>query len=322
MTITLFVGDCTEELADSAKQFDNTAYLIDFSNFDRYLKSSDGNITAYTSAADLPKISKDRAVFYEVLKKADKIYYRPPQRWSDYDPEFAFHSQQRLTEYFLFLIDQERHNVDGLDLMPYARTPYLSLQDTRVGNQSQLWIAGCSFTAGVGVNENERYAVKVAEIFGGKFSDLSKSGSSIEHAADQILRSDIRKNDTVVWTLTSEYRAPYWDRAAQEALGINSHSLKQKKNASKADDVTDETRLYKAVISFNQVANFCTKIGARLVAVPNLICTEELQLLLGTHPCYYQLPYQTFYLDIGSDGEHPGPKHHQWHADQIIKILT
>lgn len=321
MTITLFVGDCTEELADAAKKFDNSAHLIDFSNFDSYLESSDDNITAYTSAADLPKISKDRAVFYEILKKADKIYYRPPQRWSDHDPEFSPISQQRLTEFFLHLTNQEKHNVDGLNLTPYACTPYLSLQDTRINNESQLWIAGCSFTAGIGVNENERYAVKVAQLFGGKFSDLSKSASSMEYSADQILRSDIRKNDTVVWTLTSEYRAPYWDRDAQEALGINSHSLKVKKT-TKADDVTDETRLYKAIISFNQVANFCTKIGARLVAVPNLICTEQLLLLLSTHPCYYQLPYQTKYIDIGNDGEHPGPKHNQWYADQIKKILT
>ena len=319
MTVNLFVGDCTEYLSISAKEFEKTSYLVDFSNFEQYLKLSNVNITVYTSAADLPKISKDRAVFYEVLQKADQIYYRPPTRWSDYDPEFSLQNQQQLTEYFLYLVNQEKCNVNGLNLESYTSSPYLALQTQRIDNQSQLWIAGCSVAAGVGVEFNKKYAVSVAQNFNGKFLDLSMGGSSLEFAADQILRSDIRSGDTVVWGLTSEYRAPYWDRTNQRVATINNHTFDYCRT-NKADDITDETRLYKSVISFNQVANFCTKVDAKLIAVP-LVCSEALQLLLNNHESYYQLPYQPKFIDLGTDNLHPGPKQHQWYADHINKII-
>jgi hypothetical protein len=290
MTINLFVGDCTEYLSVIATEFDKTAYLLEFSNFDQYLKSSDVDITVYTSASDLPKISKDRAVFYEVLQKADNIYYRPPIRWSDYDLEFSLQNQQQLTEYFLYLIDREKHNVNGLDLSAYISTPYLSLKNQRTNEDPQLWTAGCSITAGNSVSIDEKYTTIISHTFGNKFLDLSKNGSSLEFAADQILRSDIRSGDTVVWGLTTEYRAPYWDRTTQTVESINHYTYNYKRT-NKADDIADETRLYKSAICFNQVENFCTKIGARLIAVP-ILCSESLQLLLHHHKCYYQLPYQ------------------------------
>jgi hypothetical protein len=319
MTITLFVGDCTEDLSVAAKEFDKTAYLLDFSNFDQYLKLPNNTVTVYTSASDLPKISNNRSVFYEVLQKADKIYYRPPRQWSDYTPEFSLHSQQQLTEYFLYLVNQEKHNVNGLDLSAYTSTPYLARQDQRVSNDRQLWIAGCSITSGIGVKFDEKYPVKIAQSFNGKFSDLSLPGSSLEFAADQILRSDIRDGDTVVWGLTSEYRASYWNRKTQRMASINSQTFDHSKT-NKADDIADETRLYKAAISFNQVTNFCTKIGARLIAVP-ILCSESLQLLLHHHKCYYQLPYRPEYIDLGTDNLHPGPKQHQWYANHIDIII-
>jgi len=320
MTINLFVGDSTRDLSVAAKEFDKTAYLLDFSNFKKYLELRDGSITVYTSAADLPKMERDRAVFYEVLQKADQIYYRPPAVWSDHDPEFSLHNQQQLTEYFLYLINREKNNVDGLDLSSYVSTPYLKLLGQRICNEPQLWVTGCSITAGVGIKFEERYAVKISQNFNNMFTDLSQPGASLEFSADQILRSDIKKGDTVVWGLTSEYRAPSWDRSNQKVKTINGYNFYTVKIKNKANDITDETRLYKAVVSFNQVANFCNKIGARLIAVP-VVCSEALQLLIKDHACYYQLPYRPGFIDLGTDNEHPGPEQHQWYADQISKII-
>ena len=156
-------------------------------------------------------------------------------------------------------------------------------------DQAQLWIAGCSVTAGVGVNPDQRFAVLIAENFGGQFVDLAKGGSSIEFATDQILRSNIRNGDWVIWGLTSEYRALIWDRKSDQDASFTSYTFDYKRT-NKADDVVDETRLYKAVISYSQVENFCKKVGAHLIAVP-IICSEALQLLLHDHDSYYQLPY-------------------------------
>ena len=105
----------------------------------------------------------------------------------------------------------------------------------------------------------------------------------------------------------------------EQCFSINSYNFDYKRT-NRADDIADETRLYLATISFHQVANFCEKIGAKLMAVP-ILCSEALQLILHNNPNYYQIPYMVNFLDMGTDGEHPGPKQHQWYADQISKII-
>ncbi len=321
MSITLFVGDCDSTVAEQATGFDPSAYLVDFSNYKKFLEQDSLEVTAYTSLADLPKITETESVFYQVLQKADVIYYCPPKKWSDYTDEFALQNMQQLTEYFLYLMHRQKNNVQGLALLKYKKNSYLKLQSKRKSNdQAQLWIAGCSVTAGVGVDPDQRFAVLIAENFGGQFVDLAKAGSSIEFAADQILRSDIRNGDWVIWGLTSEYRALIWDQKSDQGTSINSCTFDYKRT-NKADDIVEETRLYKAVISYSQVENFCQKIGARLIAIP-IICSEALQLMLHDHECYYQIPYMPCFLDLGSDNLHPGPKHHQWIAEQINYFIA
>ena len=70
----------------------------------------------------------------------------------------------------------------------------------------------------------------------------------------------------------------------------------------------------------HQVVNFCSKISARLILLP-IICSEQLQMLVCDLDEYYQLPYQTKFLDFGADGIHPGPTQHQIWADIIYKHL-
>ena len=321
MTINLFVGDCTSELADHAKKFSADAYLVDFSNFEKFLNldSQNRDVTAYTSFADLPKISADRAVFYEVLQQADKIYYAPPDKWSDYTLEFSLQNQKQITEYFLYLVNFKKNNVIGIDLTAYMNPGYLNLKNYRSSEHAQLWVSGCSVTAGVGVSDHEKYPSLLADQYNLLWTDLSQPGSSIEFQADQILRSDIQKNDIVLWGLTSEYRATVWSEKNKRIGFLNAHKF-DRHRTNQADDVCDETRVYKAITSVKQVINFCNKIEARLILVP-ILCTEHLQLMLHHEPTYYQLPYSTKPIDIGNDGEHPGVRQHQLYAEEIGKIF-
>lgn len=319
MSVTLFVGDCTKDLARHATSFNSSAFLVDFDNYKKFLTHSESNLVAYTSFADLPKITNKECVFYQVLNHADKIHYHPPEIWSDHSDEFSLQNMQQITEYFLYLINSEKKNVQGLDLSKYNSTPYLKLQDIRKINQRQLWLAGCSVSAGVGVEPNQRYAQIIADRFNLRVSDLSRGGSSLEFAADQILRSDIQKDDVVLWGLTSEYRALIWNRKTSLSSSINPYNFDYH-YTNRADDIADETRLFKAVTCYFQVRNFCQKVGATLIAIP-ILCSEALQLLLHSDEYYYQLPYSPCYLDVGSDNSHPGPKQHQWYAEQINNIL-
>lgn len=308
MTITLFVGDSDYNLAEQAQKKDPLAFLIDHANYKKFLKTNYvEDVTVYTSFADLPKISSTDAVFFEVLKKADNIVYCPPLKWSDHSVDFGWNSNQEITEYFLYHIKLTKNNVQELDLTSYHDSSYLRLVETRKAVDGQLWIAGCSVAHGVGVLDHEKFGTLISNKLNLSVSHLTQGGSSIEWAKDQILRSDIRKGDTVIWGLTQEVRAP---KAVNEKIIAESDP----------DILLDETSLYRAVTSVHQVVNFCRKISARLVLLP-ILCSEKLQMLICDLDEFYQVPYQTKPLDFGTDNLHPGPAQHRSWADMLYKHL-
>lgn len=308
MSITLFVGDNNQELADTAKNYDSTAFLVDNKNYKKFLESDHSNqITGYTSSADLPKITDNRSIFFDVLSKADKIFYCPPVKWSDATKEFSWNSQQRFTEYYLNCINLEKNNVHGLDLTPYAHSSYLDLVETRQTDNPCLWITGCSSSLGVGVELNQRYGQLIADKIGYPVYHLTERGASIEWSADQILRSDIRKGDIVVWGLTTEFRGP---------RALNGKVVRE----NNPDALLSETRLYKAITSVHQVVNFCRAVGCQLVMFP-IITSENLQLMLHSVEEYIQLPYHIGYLDLGNDGIHGGTLQHLTWANHVLKRI-
>jgi len=311
MTITVFAGDSDQSIADRAKQHSPDAFLIDHSNFEKFLNSSSiENIIIYTAHSDLPKITKNRCVLYEVLNKADIIYYSPPQVWSDSNRDFFSASdQQSLTLFFLSIINGQKNNVVNLDLSDYTNNFYISLVDRRKTQSKVLWSAGCSVAHGATIDKNQRYAKLISDKINRPLIDLSKGGSSIEFAADQLLRSDICKNDIVVWGLTEETRYTVWN-------SVSNHSVPGERNIQSLN----ETRTYKSLISVHQVVNFCSKVGAKLILLP-IICSEKFCLLLSDLEEFYQLPYQTKFIDYGSDGLHPGPLQHKKYADFLINII-
>jgi len=310
MTITVYVGDNDESIAVLARQNSPDAFLVEHLNFEQFLKTNKKNITVYTSLSDLPKITNDRAVLYEILNKADVIYYAPPKKWSDQETDFFSNtSKQSLTLFFLFLINNQKNNVVNLDLSDYTDNQYIFLESHRTNQTQSIWSAGCSIAHGVGIDPDFRYAKLVSTVTNLPLIDLSKGGSSIEHAADQILRSNIRKDEIVIWGLTEETRHVVW----------NSNTKKSAAGEHNVYTLT-ETRIYKSLISVHQVVNFCSKIGAKLILLP-IICSENFCLLLSELDEFYQLPFQTKFIDYGSDNLHPGPMQHKMYADFCLKII-
>jgi hypothetical protein len=312
MTITVFVGDSDEFIAQAAQKHNANAYLVDHKNYQRFLDTTfHHDVTVYTAHSDLPKITKNRAVLYEILNKADIIHYAPPKSWSDQATDTYRHtSQQSLTLYFLSLTNSIKKNVVNLDVTAYQKNNYVLLKDIRHSDKKTLWSAGCSIAAGYGVDKSQRYANLISEATGLDLVDLSLGSSGIEYSADQILRSDIRQHDVVIWGITEETRFSEW----------NSNEQRVRPGNRSATTLT-ETQIYKSTISVNQVANFCTKIGANLIMIP-IICSENFCLLLSGLPNFYQLPYQTKFVDVGSDGLHPGPMQHQKYADFLLNVVN
>jgi hypothetical protein len=161
----------------------------------------------------------------------------------------------------------------------------------------------------VGVSNHEKFSMLVSDKLQIPLVSLTMGGSSIEWSNDQLIRSDIRRGDIVIWGLTSESRTPKWSMAEMRCIP----------NTSKKSKISN-TRLYKAVISVHQVINYCNKIGAKLIIMP-LICSEELRMHFNNIDVFHQLPYSISMLDIGTDGIHPGRMQHREWADACINII-
>jgi hypothetical protein len=314
--LTLFVGDNTHELADYAN-LHGVSVLATNANYKKIIEQSKTkNIVAHTSFSDIGKVTKTESPFYTLLLAADLIEYHPPERWSDHSDTYQLHNMQRITEYYLYDVNLLKKNVTGLTLDHWTKNiKYLQLADTRKTTGQNLWISGCSISHGVGIDPNQRYGQLLADSLQLPVNFLTKGGSGIEWAADQLLRSDIQKNDIVVWGLTSEFRAAEWDSTKHSVKNINPYDFEASESGSLAI-VSEENRLYKALIAINQVENFCIKIGVKLILFP-LLASESLRLHLSNNRCYNENPYLARFVDIGNDGEHPGPKQHQCWADVI-----
>jgi hypothetical protein len=312
----LFVGDVDDSVRNRAVEYDPSAFLIDSSNLDRVMKSNMVDLVAYTSFADLPKITETRNVFLELLDLAEEIYYISPSRWSDHTDAFDHWSNQRITEYFLSEIDRKKKNVHGLELPSWKNNQYLSLVDKRRGNTRQLWVSGCSIAHGSGVKPQEKFGSLLAGKLDMPASFLTKGGSGIPWAADQILRSDMRSGDILVWGVTSEYRFCVWDRKLYQ---YNPYNFKASEDRSISTNL--ENMVYRAVTSIHQVSNFCQKSNVLLILLP-IISSETIRLIFHDCPDWYDPGYQIGSIDYGTDKIHPGPKQHSLWADFCYNIIV
>ena len=311
--ITLFVGDVGEYLAKIALQHSNSAKLITAKNY-KNIRAG----TYYTSIGDLKTDKK----FESVLKQADVIIYSPPHTWSN-------EQGKRPTEYWLTVVrafeDKKVINADHLKL-PLLDI-FLKLVDQRKTELPQLWIAGCSITHGVGVEKSERYGKLLADRLNQPVSFLTDPGSSIPWAADQILRSDLRPGDTVVWGLTSMGRITWWqDNKHVWHINISTYQTTPELDEHvRITRIWEQDRAYDGISKIYQVINFCAKKKVKLYLAGILIDLRKYSLHLDNFVPFYsgiKEAEDNQFLDIGTDIErHPGPLTHQWYADKILEKI-
>jgi hypothetical protein len=318
MTINLYIGGNNRELADTAGSVDSRAFLIDHSNCREFLNSPPtSDVTVYTSLADLPKLSENNNVLYDLLDLADNIYYCPPSVWS-------YAEMQDFTEKILREFKQQKNNVYNLDISKYSAELITELVDGRKTANQQLWISGCSISHGVGVTQETRYGQLIADSLGLPVSFLTAGGSSIPWAIDQIVRSDVCANDIVVLGLTEEFRFPYWTKdKTLWHIGWShrnfSNLLPLTNLSSSIIDklITDDNCVYQSVIRIYQLVNFCRKLNVKLLIV-GILSSTELALYLNSIPEFKH--YRNFkspkaFFDLGTDNLHPGTLQHQLYAD-------
>lgn len=189
-----------------------------------------------------------------------------------------------------------------------------------------LFAAGCSFTKGTGVPADQRYISIVSESLELPMIDLSEPGASIPYAADKILRSDVRAQDTVVWGISSLPRISIFDGTKENCYTLSDyHNLISDRRYWSIDYFDSETAAFVAVQSIERVKNFCDKIDARLLLV-NFLETSWIPLLYRDDPRFLDLHKDVYdsgndwhFADIGDDGIHPGILQHQRYANAILE---
>jgi len=207
---------------------------------------------------------------------------------------------------------------------------FLKLKSERQTDSPQLWIVGCSFSHGTGVTPDERYGQLIANELNSPVSFLTEPGSSVGWAADQILRSDIKKDDIVIWGLTGSARFPFLDDT-DKFHHINRHSFNRTndvKHYFKENILISNHMIYESITSIEQVHNFLNKISAKfiLAIMPCNIPYHDIKIYeyvsnLDFAIVLYDIHNYTF-LDKGSDNNHPGILHHKWYASELLKFFN
>lgn len=303
--INIWIGDVGEYLAQQVN--DTSAKFICQDNVDTIEHG-----TYFTSLGDFNNIED----FVRVLNCATSLTYCPPEQWSHKD-------LKKWTEFYLCFFSS-RKPVYGLEHIEKYKNlqSMLALSDVRKTEESQLWVVGCSVSHGVGIETSQRYGALVANKLKKEISFLTRPGSSIIWAADQILRSDIRKDDIVIWGLTTWERFSYYNDEVQH---ISAADYPGFHNTVPLELITSEHQVYTNLKAIHQVLNFCNKMQAKIIFAGILVHYSELKYVIHL-PNFIQFRHASTvknnsYIDLGTDGCHPGPLTHQWYADEILSIF-
>ena len=258
--------------------------------------------TVYTSLGDLP----DRSALLDLINGATEVLYHPWILNGDlrHQTELTMFESGRKIKYF--------HNSNP-DTDPII--------DTRRGNHPQMFAAGCSMTVGFGVDIDQRWSTLVSKHFNIDYTSLCWGGASIIWAGDQILRSDIRADDIVIWGLTHVNRYPIVHNKVKHHINPQNYT-DHAQHLFDIDFFDSETLLNWSVNSVRQCYNFCQKIGAELLVLDFASGLSFRSYLPQDLDCIaFTDIHEKKFLDFGTDNIHPGPKTHQHYADTVINYI-
>ncbi len=314
----LYVGDTGEYLSFEAKKDSSSATLVTSSNYKKFLSATSG--VFYTSLGDI----NDPKKFTDILLGADQVIYSPHERWSDagtiVDARFTCETE---TKEFLYQLSWvTKKPVKNLPLNVNA-TDFSNLTNIkqRVSERPQMWNTGCSITAGNGVKPNERYGEVLAGELGLPLKVLAYEGASISWAGDQILLSDVKQGDIVVWGITSPGRYSYVLHNQKfyhtNAMFYLNYPLMEQ--IVDIDWLDSPNNVFEAFNKINQVQNFCNKAGAKLYMI-GFLTTDQMDKELSKRDNY--IACKDPWIDKGTDNMHPGIKQHSKFARVLKELIN
>jgi hypothetical protein len=200
----------------------------------------------------------------------------------------------------------------------------------RPSDEPIVWLAGCSISHGVAVDSTQRFGHLVSDELNMTPVYITQPGTSIEWSANQILRSDIRPGDKVVWGVTGINRYCYYveDGSIQNISWFYYKLNPAFQKIIHERRLTDINLAYKASDYIHQVTNFLKKIGSvdycMIWVMPKnqkdqtevfLKLTQDVpKFILG-------MPESNRFIDFGTDNQHPGPMQHKSYAEKVLSVL-
>lgn len=307
----LYIGNIKSAFAQKVKQIDPNAVLITENNLFKI-----GDIpTAYTCVGDLGGHAWT-VEFKNLLDSSTNITYIPPVD-NDTTDDLTDNDHTKL------LLENYRittgRSITGLDDFVNAyNKSFLKLHSQRKTSSKQIWVVGCSNTNGVGyVDINERYGNLLSNELNLPATFLSKNGSSIEWATDQILRADIQSGDIVFWGITHNSRFAYHSR--EELLHVNPYSINKNIPIARLDDFD---LIYHNVKSIHQVIKKCQQQNIELFMLDILPNTALKPFLYKLENYDVGVDYCGKFVDFGRDGEHAGPEQHKIFAKKFLTMYN
>lgn len=204
------------------------------------------------------------------------------------------------------------------------------IKNSRPSDDAVLWIAGCSITFGTGLLPDQN---TWGNLLGKKLEmpkiNLAKPGTSIFWSADQILRSDIKSGDIVVWGLTNGGRIEVSKNWKFDSATVkNYYALMDKSNQYwKLDYFDSQTQTLQIIHNILHVINFCEKIGARLY-LANMLDTSWVGVAFHNLKNFIDLTHDlqivesnVKFIDVGSDNLHPGPLQHYQYFEKLYNLI-
>jgi hypothetical protein len=283
------------------------------SNFNKVIDSNLPN-DYVTSVADLHindlKIAIDSAGKIELVGDICNL--------SDYKNLGEFQWPTGHLYYTLYKVKYKVSNFNFLTKLSYK----FLIKDRPTANPI-LWISGCSITYGVGVKPEETYGSNLAKKLNIPMINHAYGGQSIFWAVDKLLRSDIKKGDTVILGVTDLIRYEYctddWELYSRP---ITSPDYLEFIDLDYFDSPTHILKISRYIL---HLINFCDKIGANCI-IANLLDTTWNTIIFNGCKNYIDLIDNisdgvAVFKDLGSDNQHPGILQHQEYADKIFDFI-
>ena len=233
---------------------------------------------------------------------------------------FGFESMTQTLETTYHVLNSLSHKFDIIGYDKQTPHSYLTHDMIRPDADSVIWVFGCSFSHGFGVDPDKTYSHYLQQHLGLPVVLVTEPGSSLKWSLRHLMHADLRPNDIVIWQITTFYR----------------DSIKELHDLIPVEVVYTDKNLYKAkLLSFDQMIFTHLSLidyGVQYLRAKKakfyLISTEsqsyfdyhqQLVKEYTKYPEYCYIP--ELMTDVAQDDLHPGPRSHKKVSEFLLKKI-